>query len=200
MDRREDFRGDVRLQDLPPATRNSKRRAEHRLRRRRAQTNQQAWVRSAELCLEPWTAGPYFGQSWLLVDAALSSRLPLEVLHGIGHVDITARNPGISECLIQERTGWPDEWFSLPIFLITGLFADEHDVSAPRSRPEHHLCRRLVEVASAAFVSGRAQGAHAVCLGNERRRTSGPVRLRVVRSLTQCRTRSTSTALRRWRR
>ena len=96
----------------------------------------------ADLRLEPRPACLDFRHSRLLVNAPLAARLPLEVLDRVRHVHIAARNAGLLECLVQQCAGGADKGRSLPIFLVTRLLADEHDVRGARARAEHNLRRR----------------------------------------------------------
>src|SRR6185295_3718222 len=110
----------------------------------------------------------------------LATRLPLKVLDGVGEVDVAARDARVFECLVEHRTGWTDKRCALPIFLIAGLFPDEHDTRLVRTGTEDHLGRGLVEITAAAFMCRCGERAKADALRNKRRRRPFPARLASV--------------------
>ena len=61
------------------------------------------------------------------MDAAFSSRFPLEVFYRVGDVDFFAVNARFRKRLIQEVASGPDKWFAFQVFLIARLFADKND-------------------------------------------------------------------------
>ncbi len=77
------------------------------------------------------------------MQAPLTARLELEVLHGVRQVDLIARHTCRLECLVQDAPGWPHERTTEKVFLVTRLFADEHEVRGRRAFTKHGLCRSL---------------------------------------------------------
>jgi len=55
------------------------------------------------------------------VNAALSSRFPLEVLDRIRQVDVATFEPCLLQCAIEQCARWPDKGVTLSIFLVAGL-------------------------------------------------------------------------------
>jgi hypothetical protein len=73
------------------------------------------------------------------MDATLSPRLPGEVLHDIGHVEGRTVEARQLERLVEDVTSGADEWVSLPVLLVTGLFADEHHPCVAQALSRHGL-------------------------------------------------------------
>jgi hypothetical protein len=98
------------------------------------------------------------------MDAQLASRLPLEMLHGIRHVDFAAIDLRFFQSLVQQFSRRPDKRFSLLVFLVTRLFADHHDRDLP-PRPtitrvdlsKHSLRCIAIQIASLALLHRRSQ-------------------------------------------
>ncbi|HLH35859.1 MAG TPA: hypothetical protein VKX41_14390 [Alloacidobacterium sp.] len=63
-----------------------------------------------------------------LMDAALSSRPPLEVLDGIRDIDFSAVNVGFLKAFIRQLSGRANKWTALLVFLVARLLADHHDL------------------------------------------------------------------------
>src|SRR5204862_593699 len=94
-----------------------------------------------ELGSEPVVAGHHLGAVRSLVDATLAARLPLEVLHRIGQIDVLARDSRLCQRPVEFVTGGAHERLALPIFLVSGLLADEHDARGRWTGTEHDLRR-----------------------------------------------------------
>jgi hypothetical protein len=100
--------------------------SEQPARRRRAERHRHGRLNDLELVVEPPAAGVDLACIGLLVQAPLAARLVLEVLHRIGDVDLVPVEPRRFQRGVQHRAGRPHEGPSLKIFLIAGLFADQH--------------------------------------------------------------------------
>src|SRR5258705_11627713 len=87
-----------------------------RLRRRRAETDENLRLHGAQLGLEPGSARLDFRDARLLVDAPLAARLPFEMLDGVGDVDVAARDAGALERLVEHRARGTDKRRALAIF------------------------------------------------------------------------------------
>ena len=96
---------------------------------------------------EPGTAGGDFGGVWLFVDAALAARFPLEMLHCVGDVNFLAVDARFGEGGVEKFACRADEGKPFEVFLITGLFADEHDFRGRTAVAEDGLGGALPEVA-----------------------------------------------------
>ena len=103
------------------------------------------------------------------MNSALSSRLPLKMLHRIGDVHFLAINPGFFECLIHDFPCRSDEWFACDIFVITRLFADEHNRRALWAFSKHRLRGALVKMTRRAFARRLAHLVQTGCIWRPRR-------------------------------
>jgi len=90
-------------------------------------------VHEFQLPVQPPAVVPDLACRRLLVDAALSALLELEVLDGIGDVDVASVEAGVRHRPLQELAGGAHERPALPVFLVAGLLADEGDRSADRA-------------------------------------------------------------------
>ena len=104
------------------------------------------------LMLDPPAAGADLAGVGLVVDLALAALDKLEVLDGVGDVDLSAVNPGLFERCIEDRAGGTDERPPGDILLVARLLADEHDRGVERAFAEHRLGRIFVKVAADAFA------------------------------------------------
>lgn len=68
--------------------------------------------------------------------------LEFKVLHGIGHVNISAIDSGIRQSPVQQFSRGSDERMTLNIFLVAGLLADQYDSRRPGTLPETRLASR----------------------------------------------------------
>src|SRR5207247_7648629 len=114
------------------------------------ETDENMRLDDCELGVEPRAARGDLRPVWLLVDAALSARLPLEVLDHVRDVGERAVDACVCERLVQESSGRPDERGAGPVFLVAGLLADEHDLGLRRAFSEDRLRARLPERAGLA--------------------------------------------------
>jgi len=102
-------------------------------------TNDYFRMERGDFGIEPRPASCYFPGAGFFVDAAFSSRFPLEVFYRICDVNFFAVNSCFRKRLVQEVAGGPDKRFAFSIFLITGLFADKNDFRAGQPFTEHGL-------------------------------------------------------------
>ena len=84
----------------------------------------------------------------------LAARLELEVLHRVRDVGARAIYARLLQRLVEQLAGRPEEGLSDKVFLIAGLFANEHEVGVRRPLAEHGLRRVLPQ--------GAAMAAHRV--------------------------------------
>ena len=124
--------------------------AEHGLSRGDAKADDDA--RLYELCFrfQPGPACRNFRSGRFFVLPAFSLWLPLEVLHGIGDVDVATGNAAFSQSLVQHSPRGTDKGFSGQVFLIARLFADEQERRMDASFAKDGLSGMLVQVASGA--------------------------------------------------
>src|ERR1700674_224869 len=158
---REDLRRELGFQDLAAIAGHPKRWTENRLRRRRAETNEQLRPNEPQLRFEPGPARGNFARIGFLVDAALPARFPLKMLHRVRDVNLGAIDPRFFERAIEKLAGWTDEWFTRQIFLISRLLAQEHKRRAFRSFAENGLGSVSVERAGCATSGSFCDNAQA---------------------------------------
>jgi hypothetical protein len=139
VDRRRHVLREVRLQPFAALFRDAELAAEQRLRRGRAEADEDARTDDGELRLEPLTAGRELAPARLGVDPPLAARLPLEVLHRVRHVDGSTVDAGLDERIVEDAAGRPDERRTVEILAVARLLADEHRRRTSRPRAEHRL-------------------------------------------------------------
>src|SRR5581483_401337 len=105
----------------------------------------------------------------LVVDAARTACLPLEVLHRARDVRAAPVDARLLERLVEDAPGGADERRPRLILLISGLLADEHDVRRSPARTEHDLRGIDVQGTSVTAPSGGTQRVEVALLGQERR-------------------------------
>src|SRR5688572_15779162 len=137
-------------------------------------------MHGAQFGFEPRATRLHLRRARLLVNTPLAARLPLEMLHRVGDIHVVARDAGVSERFVKQRTGRPDERLALPILLIARLLAHEHHAGTLRPGAEHDLRRRLVEIASATFMCRCTKNLQTCRRRNEGRCRSLTTRIRIV--------------------
>lgn len=90
-----------------------------------AETDQSPGLDDRELGFEPGPARRDFDRVRLLVDAFLSSRLPFEVLHDIGHVDLTPIDSGFLQAGVEQAAGGADKRAPFDVFPVARLLAHQ---------------------------------------------------------------------------
>ena len=97
-------------------------------------------------------AGDDLGAVGALVDPALASRLPLEVLHGVRHVDLLAVEPGVGDRLVEDPARGSDERLASLVLLVARLLADHHQPRGGGTGAEDGLGGALPQTAAAAVL------------------------------------------------
>src|SRR5438105_3370505 len=112
-----------------------------------------------DLFLEPRMTGTDLRVVRLLVNAprALFAALPLEVLHGVRHIDVAAVYRRFLEGPIEQPSRRPNEWMSGAVLLISWLLADDHDRRVRRPFAKDRLRTEGPQVATAARHGSRAE-------------------------------------------
>jgi hypothetical protein len=87
------------------------------------------------------------------MNATLAARLPLEMLHGIRHVDFGAVDPSFGERGVQQFSGRADKRFALDVFLIPRYLTDEHDLGGGLPFSEYRLRGIFPQIAGPAISS-----------------------------------------------
>src|SRR5439155_6061246 len=104
MDRRDNVRREPRVDELSALPGDPEGRRDERLRRRRAEADDDLRAQDRELGVEPEPAGRHLTAVRLLVEAPLPGRTPLEMLHRVRHVDGLAIDPRLRERLVENAT------------------------------------------------------------------------------------------------
>jgi hypothetical protein len=105
-----------------------------------------------------------------LVQAALAACPPLEVLDGVGYIDLAAVDLGPLQCLREYPPGRSDEGLALDVLAVARLLADQHQLRLFVAGAEDRLRCVLPERAAVAVVGGAAKGGERAARGNELRR------------------------------
>ena len=153
MDRGHNARGQVRFQNFPALAGDAEGRAKDRLRRGRAQADENFRPNEAQFRLKPGPAGRDIARARFLVDAPFSARLPLEMLDRVGDVNGVAIDFRVDERSIEQLAGRTNERLPVQIFLITRLLAEEHECGLLRAFAEDGLGRMFGERARGAAES-----------------------------------------------
>src|ERR1051326_3535302 len=127
MNSRKDSRCQFGRQNFAALARDAKRRAENRLGRRRAHRDYEVGLNGPKLCLQPRAAGSDLARIWFLMDPPFAARLPLEMFHRVGDVNFFPINSSFFQRLIHDFARRPNERFTGNIFVVSRLFADQHD-------------------------------------------------------------------------
>lgn len=95
--------------------------------------------------IQPPAAGLHFATIGMFVEAALAALLVLEVLYRIRDIGRGTIEPRRGEAFVEDAPSRSDERTAGAVFLIAGLFADQHDERADRAFAEHGLGRVAVK-------------------------------------------------------
>lgn len=145
----------VRSNELSAVLRDPKAPAQQGLSGGRTEADEDLGPDDRDLCVQPGAAGRDLYRIGLLVDTALSPRLPFEVLHRVGHVGPRPVDAGNEQGAVEQRAGGTDERPALQVLPVSGLLAD--DSRRSRSFPEDRLGTALPERTSPAARCGATQ-------------------------------------------
>lgn len=106
----------------------------------------------------------------LLVNAALTSFLKLEVLDGIRNVNRFAVDTRFEQCLFEHSSCGPHEGTSLEILVIAWLFTDEYDASPFGSFSKNGLRCMTIQIATMALLDSRPEISQSGASGDQVRR------------------------------
>ena len=102
-------------------------------------TNYHLRTHDGNFGVKPWPACRNLRGIRLFVNAALASRLPFEVLYGIGDVNFGSINSRFNQGAVEKFPGRSNERAAVEVLIIPGLFSDQHDFAARRSGAEYGL-------------------------------------------------------------
>ena len=142
----------TRVDGNAPILHDAEARTQQRFRRRGAEAQNHLGLDELELILEPRKTGSHFAGTRGLVQPALGAGVarPLEVLDGIGDVDIVAVDSRDVECVIEQTARGTNEGSSLLVLLIARLLTNSDDARRTRTLAEHGLRAHLPQVAAPA--------------------------------------------------
>lgn len=175
---RKDFRRKFRRQNFASFACDAKRRPENRLSRRCAHGDHELWLNDSELCFQPWPAGCDFARIRFLMNAAFPTRFPLKMFHRIRDVYLGSINSSFFQRAIHDFAGRPDERFTGDVFVISRLFANEHQSRGLGALPKNGLRCSLVKMTRLAMLCCLAHGRPTCRVG----RLSRARKLLIVRS------------------
>jgi len=98
--------------------------------------------------------GPDLPYRGLGVDAALATRLPLEVLDGVGDVDLLPGDARLGQRFVEHLSRRSHERLARQVLLVSRLLADEERRRLSGADAQDRLRGVLVEVAGAAALGG----------------------------------------------
>src|SRR5437667_2650862 len=107
--------GQRRVDELAAPLRDAKGSPEQRLRRGRAEADDDLGLDRRDLRLEPGVAGLDLPRPRLAVQPPLAALHPFEMLDGVGDVDAPAIDPGLGERAVEQAAGGTDERLTLEI-------------------------------------------------------------------------------------
>jgi hypothetical protein len=87
------------------------------------------------------TANLYFASVGTLVQPSFAALLKLEMLDRVGDVNATSIHARLDQGLVKQKTRRPDERPAFPVFSISGLLADQHDLGFWRTFSKYGLGR-----------------------------------------------------------
>jgi hypothetical protein len=102
-----------------------------------AKSDDEPWAYGFDFVKQPVPAYLDFAGVRAFVQAPLAARLKLEMFDRVGHVNALAIDAGLRERPIQQEAGRSDKWPALAIFVVSGLFADKHDLRVRRAFSEY---------------------------------------------------------------
>src|SRR5205823_14339726 len=103
------------------------------------------------------------------MNPAFPPGLPLEMFHRVRDVNFLAINSRFLERSVHDFSRGPNERFTLLIFVIARLFADQHDRRVLRAFAENSLCGPLVKMTRRAFGRSVAHVGQARYVSRSRR-------------------------------
>src|SRR5205823_8305595 len=124
---------------LAPVHGHPERPAQESLRSGRAQADDHLRADGIELGVEPGTAGGDLAEIRLAVDPPLALGHPGEVLDDVGEEDAEAVEAGLSERLVEEPAGGPDERPPGLVLLVPRLLPDQEHLGLLWPLAEHGL-------------------------------------------------------------
>jgi hypothetical protein len=113
------------------------------------------------------------------VDPSLAARLPFEVLHHVGDINLLPLDAGFLQGPVHYLSRGTDEWLAAQIFRIARLFAYQQHSCVPWPFSEDSLGRLFIKRASRAVARRPGYLPKARCVGNG----SGPPLIRSLVSL-----------------
>src|SRR6266566_1556858 len=143
MDSRRGDRGIGGRQELAAALRDSEGRPPQRLRGRGAEADQSPGFDDRQLGFEPGPACRDLDRVRLLVDPFLASRLPFEVLHDIGYVDLPPVDAGFLQAGVEKPPRRTHEWAPFDVFLVARLLTNQKESGADWPFPKDCLSPAL---------------------------------------------------------
>ena len=161
------------LDRAPPRPGELEARAQQGLPRGRPEQHERVGLDDVELRAQPRQAGADLPARGLLVDAALAALLELEVLDGVGDVDLAAVDADGLERLVELAAGRAHEHVAGPVLTVARDLADHHHLRALQALAEDDLRRARVEVAAATPGGRLAKRLERLALRQERGRVAG---------------------------
>src|SRR3981081_1282686 len=85
------------------------------------------------------------------MQADFSARHKFEMFYRVGDVDFPAVNAAFFHAAVERQPCRSHEWLAGKVFLVAGLFADQHHLGMLRAFAEYGLCRVFPEMTGTAM-------------------------------------------------
>src|SRR5579862_1625594 len=136
--------------------------SKQRLRRRRAKADHELWMHHFQLRVKPRAAGFNLALARLLVQTALPTRLPLEMLHHVRDVDTASLDSRFFQRAIEQLSCRSHKRMPFHVLPVAWLLANHHhahrqSLGRPFHFAEHRLRRAPEQIASPASLHGLSQ-------------------------------------------
>src|SRR5262249_54802113 len=147
MNRREHSRRKLRRQYLAALACDAEPRTEDGLRCCGTHGHDQSWPNDSQLRFQPRPADCDFARVWFLMNPAFAARLPFEMFYRIRDVNLRPIDSSFLERAIHDFSSGTNEGFTRDVFVVAGLFANQHHRSMLRTFAKHGLGATFVEIA-----------------------------------------------------
>lgn len=114
------------VERFAPLLRNAHNSSQHGLSGGYSQADDDFGINDFNLRFQPRLTRDHLPYQWFLVHPPLSPADPFEMLDGVGDINNLAEDIGLLERSVEDSSSRADKRATLPIFPVTGLFANEY--------------------------------------------------------------------------
>ena len=141
MDGDEDPRSVRRVHDSAPVTLHRDSTSCETLRGGRSEGDHKSRIYCLDFVKQPMPADLDFAGVGTLVQPSFAALLELEMLDRVGDVNTASIHARLDKRPVKQQTCRPDERTAFPVFSISRLLADKHDLSVWRTLSKYGLGR-----------------------------------------------------------